>query len=103
MVLLDTISDISNAPYDNMKYNSINDVGKQWIRKYGLALSKELLGMVRSKYGTIPIPNSEVSLDGETLRAEATAEKEQLVEQLREMLDQTSNKALMEADRESIR
>ena len=97
----DTISDISNAPYDNMKYGSINDVGKQWIRKYGLALSKELLGMVRSKYGTIPIPNSEVSLDGDTLRAEATAEKDQLVEQLREMLDQTSNRALMEADRES--
>ena len=97
----DTISDISNAPYDNMKYGQINDVGKQWIRKYGLALSKELLGMVRSKYGTIPIPNSEVSLDGDTLRAEATAEKDQLVEQLREMLDQTSNRALMEADRES--
>ena len=97
----DTISDISNAPYDNMKYGQINDVGKQWIRKYGLALSKELLGMVRSKYGTIPIPNSDVSLDGDTLRAEATAEKEQLVEQLREMLDQTSNKALMEAERDS--
>ena len=96
----DTISDISNAPYDNMVYKQINDVGKQWIRKYGLALSKELLGMVRSKYGTIPIPNSEVSLDGDTLRAEATAEKEQLIEQLREMLDQTSNRALMEADRE---
>jgi hypothetical protein len=71
----DTISDVSNAPYNNMQYQYINDVGKQWIRKYGLALSKELLGMVRSKYGTIPIPNSEVSLDGETLRAEATAEK----------------------------
>ena len=96
----DTISDISNAPYDNMVYKQINDVGKQWIRKYGLALSKELLGMVRSKYGTIPIPNSEVRLDGDTLRAEATAEKEQLIEQLREMLDQTSNRALMEADRE---
>ena len=96
----DTISDISNAPYNNMVYKQINDVGKQWIRKYGLALSKELLGMVRSKYGTIPIPNSEVSLDGDTLRAEATAEKEQLIEQLREMLDPTSNRALMEADRE---
>ena len=96
----DVVSDYSNVRYDNMTYRKINDVGKQWIRKYGLALSKELLGMVRSKYGTIPIPNSEVSLDGETLRAEATAEKEQLVEQLREMLDQTSNKALMEADRE---
>ena len=97
----DTISDISNAPYNNMTYAQINDVGKQWVRKYGLALSKELLGMVRSKYGTIPIPNSDVTLDGETLRAEATAEKETLVEQLREMLDQTSNKALLEADRES--
>ena len=97
----DTVSDISNAPYDNMQYKLINHVGKQWIRKYGMALSKELLGMVRSKYGTIPIPNSEVSLDGDTLRAEATAEKEQLIEQLREMLDQTSNKALLEADRES--
>jgi hypothetical protein len=97
----DTISDISNAPYDNMKYNFINDVGKQWIRKYGLALSKELLGIVRSKYGTIPIPNAEVSLDGDTLRAEATAEKDQLIEQLREMLDQTSNRALMEADKEA--
>ena len=97
----DTISDISNAPYDNMEYQFINDVGKQWIRKYGLALSKELLGMVRSKYGTIPIPNSEVSLDGDTLRAEATAEKEQLIEQLREMLDQTSQRALLEADQEA--
>ena len=98
---VDTISDLSNAPYDNMQYTSINDVGKQWIRKYGMALSKELLGMIRGKYGTIPIPNSEVTLDGDTLRAEATAEKEQLVEQLREMLDQTSSKALLEADRES--
>ena len=96
----DTISDISNAPYDNMQYSNINDVGKQWIRKYGMALSKELLGMIRGKYGSIPIPGSEVSLDGDTLRAEATAEKEQLIEQLREMLDQTSNRALMEADRE---
>jgi C4-type Zn-finger protein len=83
-----------------MKYSNINDVGKQWIRKYTLALSKELLGIIRSKYGNIPIPNAEVSLDGETLRAEATAEKEQLIEQLRENLEQTSRKALMEAQRD---
>ena len=96
----DVVSDYSNAHYDFMKYSNINDVGKQWIRKYCLALSKELLGIVRSKYGTIPIPNSEVSLDGDTLRAEATAEKEQLIEQLRENLEQTSRKALLEAQRE---
>ena len=94
------VSDYSNAQYDFMVYSNINDVGKQWIRKYALALSKELLGIVRSKYGNIPIPNAEVSLDGETLRAEATAEKEQLIEQLRENLEQTSRKALMEAQKD---
>jgi len=96
----DVVSDYSNAKYDFMVYNKINDVGKQWIRKYGLALAKELLGIIRSKYGTIPIPNADVSLDGDTLRAEASAEKEQLVEQLRETLEQTSRKALMEAQRD---
>ena len=97
---LGVVSDYSNAQYDFMTYSNINDVGKQWIRKYCLALSKELLGIVRSKYGTIPIPNSEVSLDGDTLRAEATAEKEQLIEQLRENLEQTSRKALLEAQKD---
>jgi hypothetical protein len=96
----DVVSDFSNVPYDNMEYQFINDVGKQWIRKYGLALTKELLGMVRSKYGAIPIPNAETSLDGDTLRGEASAEKEVLTTQLREMLEQTSRRALLEADKD---
>ena len=96
----DVVSDFSNVPYDNMQYQYINDVGKQWIRKYGFALCKELLGMIRSKYGTIPIPNSETALDGDTLRAEAAAEKEALITQLREMLEQTSRRALLEADKD---
>ena len=94
------ISDYSNIPYDNMQYKYINDVGRQWIRKYGLALCKELLGMIRSKYGTIPIPNAETTLDGETLRSEAATEKEGLITELREMLEQTSRKALLEADKD---
>jgi hypothetical protein len=94
------ISDYSNIPYDNMQYQYINDVGRQWIRKYGLALCKELLGLIRSKYGTIPIPNADTTLDGETLRSESAAEKEQLITELREMLEQTSRKALLEADKD---
>jgi hypothetical protein len=93
-----TVSDFSNVPYDNMQYQYINDVGKQWIRKYGLALSKELLGMVRSKYGSIPIPNAETTLDGDTLRGEASAEKEALITQLRENLEASSRKMMLEAD-----
>ena len=96
----DVISDYSNVPYDNMQYSYINDVGKQWIRKYGLALAKELLGLIRSKYGTIPIPNADTTLDGETLRSEAATEKEQLITELREMLEGTSRRALLEADKD---
>ena len=94
------VSDFSNVKYDNMEYTHINDVGKQWIRKYGLALTKELLGIIRSKYGTVPIPNADTTLDGDTLRSEASAEKEVLITQLREMLEQTSRKALLEADKD---
>ena len=94
------VSDFSNVPYDNMEYQFINDVGKQWVRKYGLALSKELLGMVRSKYGSIPIPNAETTLDGDTLRGEASAEKEALITQLRENLEASSRKVMLESDSE---
>ena len=94
------ISDFSNAPYDNMEYKFINDTGKQWIRKYGLALVKELLGSIRSKYASVPIPNGETNLDGDTLRNESAAEKETLVTQLREILEQTSRKSMMEAERD---
>ena len=94
------VSDFSNAPYDNMQFKFINDVGKQWIKKYALALCKELLGSIRSKYASLPIPNAETTLDGDTLRNEAVAEKEFLMTQLREMLEQTSRKALLEADSE---
>ena len=94
------VSDVSNAPYNNMEYQHINDVGRQWIRKYGLALCKELLGTIRSKYASLPIPNAETTLDGDTLRNEAVAEKEVLMTQLREMLEQTSRRALLEADKD---
>ena len=82
------ISDYSDIPYDFMAYSGINDVGKQWIRKYTLALVKEMLGAIREKYSNIPIPGSEISLDGAALRAEATTEKENLMTQLRETLEE---------------
>jgi hypothetical protein len=94
------ITDFSNAPYNNMEFKEINDVGKQWIKKYGLALCKELLGTIRSKYASLPIPGAETTLDGDTLRNEATTEKEFLMTQLREMLEQTSRRALLEADKD---
>ena len=92
----DSLSDYSDVPYDFIQYSKINDVGKQWIRKYTLALAKELLGAIREKYNTVPIPGSEVSLDGAALRAEAQTEKDNLITQLRENLEELSRKNVME-------
>jgi hypothetical protein len=90
------IGDYSNVPYNVIPYASINSVGRQWIRKYFLALCKEVLGSIRQKYQTIPIPGAEVTLDGGELRQEAAAEKTDLMTQLRENLEATSRKAQLE-------
>jgi len=90
------VSDSSNARYDNIPYSQINDVGRRWIQKYTLAIVKEMLGAVRSKFSSIPIPNSEITMDGDALRSEGAAEREQLIETLRVDLDATSRKALLE-------
>jgi hypothetical protein len=92
----DSLSDYSDIPYNFIQYSKINEVGKQWIRKYTLALCKELLGAIREKYNSIPIPDGEVSLDGAALRAEAQVEKDTLVTQLRENLEEMSRKNVME-------
>jgi hypothetical protein len=90
------VSDYSNIPYQNIPYNTINQVGKQWIRRYFLALCKELLGAIRQKYQTIPIPGGEVTLDGAELRNEAQQEKSDLITQLRETLDAVGKKQQIE-------
>jgi len=101
VVKSDVVADYSNIKYDFIPYNDINEVGKQWIRKYTLALAKELLGAIREKYSAIPIPDAEVSLDGAALRAEAQVEKDTLIEQLRENLEELSRKNQFEIQKNS--
>ena len=92
----DKVTNISNTPYDNPSYTGINSVGRQWIFEYTLALSKEMLGYVRGKYGQIPIPGSEVTLNQSDLITAATSEKTSLLERLRGYFDETSRKSLLE-------
>ena len=90
------VSDASNIPYGNLKYTLINDIGKQWIRKYTLALCKEVLGLIRGKYSSLPIPNSEITLNGADLVSQGATEKEALITELRETLDSMSKQAQLE-------
>ena len=84
------VSDPSNIPYKFITYQEINAAGRNWIRKFTLALSKELLGIIRSKYASLPLPNGEVSMDGEALKAEGREEKANLMEELNTFLEAVS-------------
>ena len=91
-----TVADMSNVPYNKIQYSNINDVGKQWILKYTLALAKETLGNVRNKYSSIPIPNSEITLNGADLVTQSKDEQTVLIESLRGALDKVSRQAQLE-------
>lgn len=90
------VSNVSNVPYNNPIYAQINSIGRQWIFEYTLSLAKEMLGYVRGKYTTIPIPGAEVTLNHSDLITAATAEKNLLLEKLRGYLDETSRDKLLE-------
>jgi len=92
----DNISSILNVPYKNPNYSSINAIGRKWIFDYGLALAKEMLGYIRGKYSTIPIPNQETTLNHSDLISAAEKEKEALLRYLREFLETTSREKLLE-------
>jgi hypothetical protein len=94
------VSDISNVPYTNPSYKLINSIGRQWIFEFTLSLCKEMLGYVRGKYGPIPIPGAEVTLNQADLLTAATAEKNAMIERLRAYFDETSRKALLERRRD---
>ncbi len=94
------VSDPSNAPYKFITYSEINSAGRQWIRKYTLALAKELLGIIRSKYAALPLPNGEVGLDGEALKAEGREEKNAALEELKEFLESVSLTEKSKAEQE---
>lgn len=92
----DKITNVSNMPYQNPVYSLINSVGRQWIFEYTLAICKEMLGYVRGKYTSIPIPNAEMTLNQSDLLAAATAEKTALLERLRAYFDENSRASLLE-------
>ena len=91
-----TITNIYDVPYSNPNYNKINSIGRSWIFEYALALCKEMLGYVRGKYQTVPIPGDTVTLNQGDLITAATSEKERLIDRLRAYLGETSREKLLE-------
>lgn len=92
------VTDVSNVPYTNITYETVNAPGRQWIFRYTLAITKEMLASIRGKYSSIPIPGADVTTNAGDLRSEAAAEKQSLIEELKLMLEESSRVKYMERD-----
>jgi hypothetical protein len=97
------VSDMSNIPYNHIPYYSINAIGRNWIYRFTLALAKETLGNIRGKYERIPIPDAEIKLDGDLLRREGKEERDALIKELRDTLEQTGLQAQMKKQAENAK
>ena len=98
----DGVNNMNTMPLQNIPYKNINSIGKQWIRRFGIALAKEMLGLVRSKFSSIPIPGNDISMNGDALVSAGKEEQEALRTELKETLDELTYTKLLESDAETV-
>ena len=92
------ISGPNNFQLGNLEFSTIAQPGRQWIRQYTLALCKELLGLIRSKFSSIPIPNADLTLNGDALISQGREDKDKLQTQMKEFLAQLTHQKMLETD-----
>jgi hypothetical protein len=95
---IEGVSNLSNIPFGNIEYSKINQMSRQWIRQYTLALSRETLGLIRSKFSSVPIPGSDVQLNGNDLISQGREDRQRLAESLSETLDKLTYQKMLETD-----
>ena len=95
---IEGVSNISNIPFGHIKYEGINAMSRTWIKQYALALCKETLGLVRSKFSSVPIPGSDVQMNGSELISQGREDKQRLSENLAQTLEKLTYQKLLEAD-----
>ena len=99
---IDGVNNMNTMPLANLPYKNINSIGKQWIRRFALAVTKEILGQVRSKFASVPIPGDSVTLNGPALISEGREEQDKLREELKTVLDELTYNAMMATDAEMV-
>ena len=92
------VNNINTIPFENIPFENINAIGKQWIRRFALALTKEMLGQIRGKFSSVPIPGESVTLNYSELLSQARTEMDQLREELKTILEDTTYDKLAEID-----
>jgi hypothetical protein len=93
-----SVSDLSNVPYGRIVFSNIKDIGLQWIYKYTLAVSKEMLGLIRGKYTSVPIPGAETTLNGTDLVSQGREDRTNLITELTTLLQSMGRQGQMEQE-----
>ena len=92
------VSNISNIPFGNIRYKGTNSIARHWIREYTLALCKETLGLVRSKFSSVPIPGADLQMNGSELISQGREDQDKLKTSLGEQLEKLTYQKLLETD-----
>ena len=89
----------SDIPFDEMKWEELNNPAQTWVRRWFTAYVKESLGRVRGKYqGNLKTPDSEIQLEYDSLLTEAKDEKSKLIEELSQRLERLRPDKMMERE-----
>jgi hypothetical protein len=73
----------TDVPIEELTWTDLNVPGQQWVRRWFTAYCKETLARVRGKYsGNLKTPDSEITMDYQSLLTEAKDEKSKLLEEL---------------------
>jgi hypothetical protein len=89
------VTDVMNVPYRNPLYSNINTVGRTWVFKYTLAVCREIEAHIRIQFANMNIQGIG-PLQGGELITDARKEKEDLILELKEMLNEVSRKGQLE-------
>ena len=73
----------SDVPIDKLSWVDLNHPAQIWVRNWFIASCKETLSKVRGKYsGNLKTPDSELTMDYQSLATEGKDEKTKLIEEL---------------------
>lgn len=92
------VSNLSNIPFGNLQYGQLNSISRQWIREMTITYAMEILGWIRSKVKTIPVPGSEVTLNGDELIQRAREDRERLYDRFIAMLEKLTYDQIVERE-----
>jgi hypothetical protein len=89
----------SDIPLDALNWQDLNDPAQQWVRRWFTAYCKETLARVRGKFsGNLKTPDSELTMDYQSLATESKDEKVTLVTELKERLERLRPEKQMEKE-----